>query len=248
MAGRNSYEIPMLLKYLDTGVIDISVHGYKDTFLEFDTELSGDNFDELDKSLQGCFTDTFGNSNYNPEKTNYKDLKAGLIKSRESFKRYFGIAPATITVPYDYFNEDGYLAARDAGFKVFGSIFILDRFPSAEYPVDFYGRRDENGMYRLPSIGDVTDWDAAHCKWGDVLTLTGPSDSLYTSIYAGINSVIGMAIVRIHPQALIDADGKPDPEKLSKLDAIIKYVKSHNDQFGQIITFQSWYDWKVKQK
>jgi len=57
-----------------------------------------------------------------------------------------------------------------------------------------------------------------------------------------------MAVVRLHPQALVDAAGKPDPEKLGKLDAIIKYVKDHEDQFGQIITFQSWYDWKVKQK
>ncbi len=87
------------------------------------------------------------------------------------------------------------------------SILSIDNFPSADYPVDFDGRRDENGMYRLPSVGDVNDWDSAHCSWGDVLRITGPSDPLYITISDGLTSVIGIGILRIHPQAFVNSDG-----------------------------------------
>ena len=235
------------MTYLDAGIIDISVHGYKNTFLEFDTKLSGATYNELDENLRKCFEDAYGKSNYVPTRTNYTDLKSGLSRAREQFKRYYGFVPVALTVPYDSFNEDGYRAAQDAGFKIFSSILAEDPYPSVEL-VDYSGRKDKNGMYRLPSTGDVSDWDSSKCQWGDVLPLTGPADSLHVSMGAGLKSVIGLAILRIHPQAFADVAGNPDPVKLNKLDAIIKYIIENKAIYGPIITFQSWYDYTSKQE
>lgn len=245
--GRNSYDMPFLLKYLDAGVIDISMHGYKNTFVEFDTKLSRATFNELPEDIRGCFLDAYGKSTYTPAGTNYADLKAGLSRSREQFKRYFGFAPVAFTVPYDSFNEDGYRAAQDAGFKIFCSLMAEETYPSVE-PVDYLGHKDKNGMYRLPSIGDVADWDAAACQWGDILNLTHTGDSLHVTMQEGLKSMIGLAILRIHPLAFVDAANNPDPAKLNKLDAIIKYIIQNKATYGQIITFQSWYDYTSKQK
>ena len=246
-AGRNSYDIPFLLKYLDAGVIDISVHGYKNTFLEFDTKRSGTTYDELDETLKGCFKDVYGNVSYSPTRTNYEMLKSGLLKARENFRRYFGVTPVSFTVPNDVFNEDGYRAAQDAGFKVFSSIIGVEPYPSVAEPVNYFGRKDINGMYRLPTIDEVSDWDAAHCKWGSVLSLTNPSDQLYASLQAGLTGVLGLAVLRLHPQVFIDDAGKPDQVKLDKLDAIVKYILAHKEQYGQVITFQSWYEYTSRQ-
>jgi peptidoglycan/xylan/chitin deacetylase (PgdA/CDA1 family) len=247
-AGSDTYVIPFLLKYLDAGVIDISMHGYKNTFQEFDTKLSGATITELDKDLQKCFEDAYGMSTYNPTRTTYEELKAGLLKAREQFRNYFGFAPAAFTVPYDNFNEDGYRAVQDAGFKVFSSIWALDPCPSATDLVNYFCHRDINGMYRLPSIDDVSEWDSSKCQWGDVLTLTSSTGQLYTSINTGLASVIRLAILRIHPQAFVDARNKVDIVKLNKLDAIIKYIINNKATYGQITTFQSWYDYTSVQK
>jgi peptidoglycan/xylan/chitin deacetylase (PgdA/CDA1 family) len=241
-AGRISYDIPFLLRYLDDGVIDISMHGYKNTFLEFDTKRSGTMYNELDETLKGCFKDTYGNVSYTPTRTSYEILKDGLIKARDNFRRYFGEAPVSFTVPYDIFNEDGYRVAQDAGFKVFSSIIGVEPYPSVTEPVNYFGRKDPNGMYRLPSLDEVAEWDDTHCKWGSVLSLANPSDSLYTSLQLGLTGSMGLAVLRLHPQVFIDAAGKPDPVKLNKLDAIIKYILEHREKYGQVITFQSWYE------
>ena len=246
-AGETTYTIPFLLKYLDAGVIDISVHGYIDTFLEFNTVLSGTSFSELPEDLKGCFSDSYGMSSYKPVGTTYEGLMAGLLKTNIQFKHYFGFVPAAFTVPYDEFNEDGYKAVQDAGFKVFSSILQVDSYPSATHPVDYWGRIATNGMYRLPSTGDVADWDSLKCRWGDILTISSPADPLYTTMKDGL-AAINIAILRIHPQAFMDIGGNVDSEKLKKLDAIIKYVIANKSVFGQIITFQSWYEYTSAQK
>jgi hypothetical protein len=246
-AGETTYNIPFLLKYLDAGVIDISTHGYIDTFLEFDTVLSGTAIKDLREDLKGCFQDTYGGSAYQPARTTYDGLKAGLLKSNMQFKNYFGFVPVAFTVPYDVFNEDGYKAVQEAGFKIFSSILEEDPYPSAVYRVDYSGRISPNGMYRLPSTGDVAEWDSPNCQWGDILTLSGPADPLYSTMQDGLRA-INIAIVRIHPQAFVDSAGNVDTRKLTKLDAIIKYVIANKALFGSIITFQSWYEYTSVQK
>lgn len=245
-ANRDTYPISFLIKYLDAGVIDISIHGYKNTFQEFHTKLSGATYDQLPPELKGCFADAYGPSSYTPTPTTYEELKSGLIKARENYRNYYGYIPATITIPYDSFDEAGYRAAQDAGFKVFSSHETEEPYPSPAEPVDYFGRRDVNGMYRLPTAGDVADWDAAKCRWGDILSLTNPADQLYYSLMQGINSVTRLAILRIHPQAFYDARNKVDTGKLNKLDAIIKYILNNKVIFGEIITFQSWYEYTSK--
>jgi hypothetical protein len=137
--GQSSYRMPCILRYVDSGVVDISVHGYKNTFLEFDTELSGVSYNQLDPSLKGCFQNSYDLIDYKPVKTNYDSLKAGLQRTREQYKRYFGDEPVSFTVPYDYFNFDGYRAVQDAGFKVFSAQLATDPFPSAIQPIYYLG-------------------------------------------------------------------------------------------------------------
>jgi hypothetical protein len=246
--GQSSYRLPWLLKYFDDGVVDISVHGYRNTYLEFDTVLSGASFDELDPSLKGCFQNSYGGVSYKPIKTNYDDLKAGLLMTREQYKRYFGEVPVAFTVPYDFFNIDGYRAAQDAGFKVFSAQIATDQFPSATQPVDFYGRPSTNGMYRLYSVSNTAEWDSAHCKWGEILPLESAADSLNSSIMEGIKSVMNVAVVTMHSPSFEDDNGNPDPAKLKILDGVIKYIISHRETYGQIITFQSWYEYTSTRK
>jgi hypothetical protein len=85
--GIDSYDIPFLETYLDSGIIDISVHGDTHAVDEFDTAKSGRSFEQL---------------------------KAGLIKARDQFQQHFGFAPVAFTVPNDFFDKDGYQAAQDA--------------------------------------------------------------------------------------------------------------------------------------
>lgn len=56
----------------------------------------------------------------------------------------------------------------------------------------------------------------------------------------------GLAILRIHPQAFLDARNEVDTEKLNKLDAIIKYILNNKSTYGEIITFQPWYEYTSK--
>lgn len=244
--GHISYNVPMLLKYLDAGVIDITVHGYRNTFAEFDTEISGASFDRLDQAIKPCFENAFGQFIYKPVKSYYEDLSTGLTLTRERYKRYFGVAPVAFSIPNDYFNEEGYRAAQVAGFKIFSSQQMSEKYPS-DIPVDYYGRPDVFGMYRLPAFASVNDWDSLHCRFGNLLLLENPDDVLWDSIIYSFKSTIKIAVIYLHPQAFIDTYGRPDKTKLNKLDAMVKFIVSHKDIFGPIITFQSWYNWKVQQ-
>jgi len=246
-SGHISYNVPFLLKYLDAGVIDITVHGYRHTFAEFNTDISGASFDKLDQALKPCFENAYGQISYTPVRTYYEDLKLGLIVTRERYKRYFGMYPVTFTIPNDFFNIDGYRAVQDAGFKIFSAQELIEEHPSATVPVDFYGRPDANGMYRLPAFGSISDWDSLHCKFGDILTLEDPDDNLYESITYSLKSTLNIAVIYLHPQAFVDNYSKPDPVKLKKLDKIVKYIIDHKHIFGPIITFQSWYEWRTGQ-
>ncbi|MFC1846143.1 DUF2334 domain-containing protein [Chloroflexota bacterium] len=246
--NRRSYHMPFLLKYLDAGVIDISMHGYRNTFVEFDTDLSGATFAELEKDLQGCFIDEYGESTYKPVMTNYQDLNSGLLAARAQFKHYFGVVPVAFTVPYDYFNEDGYRAIQDAGFKIFATQEYVDKHISAKEPVDYFGNYDENGMYRVVTMTDVAAWNVEPCNWGEIETFKSPDDELHYYINWAINNPrLGVAVLGVHPQAFVDANNKPDPAKLEKLEKIVKYVVDHKQTYGDIITFQSWYNYTIQQ-
>ena len=243
--GRISYNVPFLWKYLDAGVIDISVHGYRNTFAEFNTDISGASLDTLDPAIQRCFENVFGQFIYTPYKTYYEDLRDGLILARQRYAHYFGIWPMTFTVPNDYFNYDGYKAVQDAGFKIFSSQELTETYPSGIMTVDYNGKEDPNGMYRLPAFASIQSWDTLHCTFGDLLTLADPDDYLYDSMIYGIKSNAGIAVIYLHPQGFTDSREKPDPVKLQKLDAILKFIIDHRDIFGPLITFQSWYEWRT---
>lgn len=243
-SGHISYNIPYLRKYLDAGAIDISVHGYTNSFAEFDTVISGASFDRLDPALRPCFENAFGEFLYKPTKTYYEDLARGLKLARERYKRYFGVAPVAFTVPNDYFNEEGYRAALVAGFKIFSSQQQSEKHPS-DILVDYYGRPDENGMYRLPAFGSISGWDSLHCRFGELFILENPDDELWESITYSLKSSMNLAVIYLHPQNFIDSYGRPDKAKLNHLDTILKFVIGHEDIFGEITTFEAWYRWKT---
>ena len=205
--GRDSYDMPYLKQYLDARVISISVHGFEHVPMEFDTAQSG---------------------------KNYRELTANLVKAREGLKKFYGIAPAAFTVPYDFLSKDGYRAIQDAGFKIISIQMAVEKHPSIE-PVDYFGNKDENGMARLCTVSDVARWDSAKKKFGEIFSIDSKGD-LFTSIKWGLDN-LGVAVVGIHPQPFVDDNNVIDPKKLAKLDDIIKFCQT----LGKITTFEEWY-------
>ncbi|MBN1376491.1 MAG: DUF2334 domain-containing protein [Dehalococcoidia bacterium] len=226
--GTDSYDIPWLKDYLDNGIIGISVHGYDWTYYQLDTSKSN---------------------------LTYDFIKCKLIRARDDYMKYFGLSPVAITVPTDYFDETGYKAIQDAGFKVFSTQFLIERHPSTR-PVDYYGRTNKDGLYRIPTASDVCQWDDGSQRFTNVIDISKISDvedvcNKYTtdttlapcrafscSICSVLNS-IDVTAVGIHPSAFVDENGKPDDERLQKLDAIVKWAKN----IGTITTFEQWYNY-----
>jgi hypothetical protein len=232
--GTDSFEIPWLKQYVDDGTVGISVHGYDWTFYQLDT----------------------GRSNLT-----FEYIRDKLSRARDQYFQYFGVLPVAVTVPTDFYDSAGYKAINAAGYKVFATQIIIEPHPSTK-PVDYFGRSDPNGMYRIPTAMDVCQWDDANKTWGDIFdvsSLTNITDfckSEYVRIDRGtpyyefsknicneLNG-LGVAAIGIHPSAFTDKDGKPDREKLQKLDTIIKWVKT----FAAITTFEQWYNYTSGKK
>lgn len=225
--GTDSFEIPWLKKYVDDGTVGISVHGYDWTYYQLDTGKSD---------------------------STYEYIKDKLTRARGQYFQYYGVLPVAVTVPTDYFDATGYKAVNAAGYKVFATQVKVEFNPSTR-PVDYYGRPDPDGMYRIPTAMDVSEWDSVNEKWGDtydVSSLANIADfcknestrigKVIPHYIFGNNlcnelGELGVAAISIHPQGFIDKGGKPDQEKLQKLDTIIKWVKT----FATITTFEQWY-------
>jgi hypothetical protein len=229
VAGTDSFKIPWLQEYVDRGDVGISVHGFDWTYYQLDTTKSGFTFDYI---------------------------KWKLMKARDQYLHYFGVSPVALTVPTDFFDEDGYKAIDEAGFKIFATQIEIEPHASAGEPVDYQGRPDRNGMYRIPTASDVSTWDAVNQTFGDpvdVSNLAATPDfckyfsalsisTTYNDLGFQLCSVLGqlgVAAVGIHPTSFLDKDGKPDQAKLQKLDAIVKWVKT----FATITTFEQWYNY-----
>jgi len=232
--GTDSFEIPWLQKYVEDGNVGISVHGYDWTYYQLDT----------------------GKSNLT-----FEDIKDKLTRARDQYLQYFGVLPVALTVPTDFYDLTGYKAINSAGYKVFATQRIIEPHPSTK-PVDYFGGSDPGGMYRIPTAMDVCQWDADNKMWGDIYdvsSLAGITDPCKIE-YAGTNKSpphyefcknlcnelngLGVAAIGIHPSAFTDKDGKPDRDKLQKLDAIIKWVKT----FAAITTFEQWYNYTTVKK
>ncbi|MHB8085915.1 MAG: DUF2334 domain-containing protein, partial [Dehalococcoidia bacterium] len=228
-AGTDSFKIPWLQQYVDQGDVGISVHGFDWTYYQLDTSKSGLTFDYI---------------------------KSKLTKARDEYLHYFGVSPVALTVPTDFFDDDGYNAIDEAGFKIFATQIEIEPHASVNEPVDFQGHTDPNGMYRIPTASDVSKWDAVNkkfldpvdisklaetpdfCKYFSALSTTTEYNDLGYRLCSTL-SQLGVAGVGIHPSAFLDATGKPDQAKLQKLDSIVKWVKT----FATITTFEQWYNY-----
>jgi peptidoglycan/xylan/chitin deacetylase (PgdA/CDA1 family) len=230
--GKPSFDIPMVRGYLNNGVADVSMHGFDWTYAQIDTSQSGLTYSELlDKILNG----------------------------KRQIENYYGSDIVTFTVPNDFFDEAGFNAVKDAGFKIFGTQQIVEPHPSI-IPIDYNGIPDPNGMDRIPTASDVTMWDTDKQNWGSVFDVSKLSDlkyytetpgfyfpreipedlPFYNDLYYEVDfemDKIGIAVLGIHPDAFIDSNGKPDKTKLEKLDRIIKWAKN----FASVTTFDQWY-------
>lgn len=254
--GTNSYEMPWLKPYLEQGVIGISVHGYDWTYYQLDTSHDLESL----QVIQGDVCSLYGTAEETPppeETLTYAYIKLKLRQARDSYLQYFGIEPIALTVPTDYFDETGYRAISDAGFKVFATHITEEPHPSV-IPVDFFGRMDPNGMYRIPTASDVCTWE--NCTWGDIydisdiMSITGYCkyhaawDNVayndFGSMVCGVLGTLDVAAVSIHPDAFVGIDGKPNQLKLDKLDIIVKWCKT----VATLTTFEQWYNYTISQK
>lgn len=229
--GRAAFEMPYIREYLDKGIIDISMHGYDWTYAQVETSTSRLTYDEL--------LDSF-------------------INGKKQLTNYYGIEPVAFTVPNDFFDEAGFNAVKEAGFKIFATHYMYEFHPST-IPVDYNGIPDEHGMYRIPTATDVTVWDDINRRWGEVFNLSklkgmkfysfeqgvyyeidieDPVDynDFYFTIKSNLNR-LGVTSVGIHPDAFIMTNGEPDIKKLEQLEAVVLWVKD----YCSITTFRQWY-------
>ncbi len=227
--GTDSFKMPWLQPYIDRGDVGISVHGFDWTYYQLDTTRSGLTFDYI---------------------------KGKLMKARDEYLHYFGVSPVALTVPTDFFDEDGYNAIDEAGFKIFATQIEIEPHAAANEPVDYQGHPDPDGMYRIPTASDVSIWNAASQTFGDPIDISKiAATPNYCKYYAAFSTIttyndvaynicstlsrLGVAAIGMHPSAFLDKDGKPDQGKLQKLDAIVKWVKT----FATITTFEGWYNY-----
>lgn len=249
--GIDSYQIPWLKQYADQNAVGISVHGYDWTYYQLDTTR------ELRSLLMmqnnPCINWATARLNVPSENLSYWSIKSKLLKARALYLKYYGFAPVALTVPTDFFDEGGYKAVQDAGFKVFATQIQADPHPSTTYPVDYNGVRAPNGMYRIPTASDVCMW-GDNCTWGNVFDLSKQASiNDYCKYHNAWEDVVdyndfsamlcpeleqlGVASIGIHPDCIADQNGKVDRVKLARLDKIVKWCKS----FATIMTFEQWY-------
>jgi peptidoglycan/xylan/chitin deacetylase (PgdA/CDA1 family) len=231
--GQPTFDIAMIKKYVNEGVIDLHMHGFDWTYAQMDTKQSG---------------------------LTYQELIKGLKNGKQQMKNYYGFEPVTLSVPYDYYDETGYKAINDAGFKVFSAYVGEEPYPST-IPVDFNGKPDKNGMYRIPRCADVCVWDPEIQDWGKVqnidefrdLEYFAPStmynmerDYSYLPFYHDFNNMIGqldmtgVAVISIHPDAFVTPNGETDWEGMKKLEDIVNWAR----QLATITTFDKWYKYQ----
>lgn len=254
--GTKSYEMPWLIEYLEKGSIGISVHGYDWTYYQFDTT-----HDFQSRTLLNQDVCTLPGAAEQPpppkEVLTYAYIKLKLMQARDAYLQYFGVVPIALTVPTDYYDETGYRAIHDAGFKIFATQTTAELHPST-VPVDFSGQRDPEGMYRIPTATDVCIWD--QCTWGDVFDISKLMDITgYCKYHTAWDSIVyndfgamlcrqlgdmGVAAIGIHPDAFVGIDGKPNQAKLEKLDTIVKWCKT----IATITTFEQWYNYTSSHK
>jgi len=232
-SGADSYKIPWLKQYFDQNSVGISVHGYDWTYYQLDTIRSS---------------------------LSYDDIKSKLITARHRYLEYFGINPVALTVPTDYYDETGYRAVDDAGYKIFATQIGVEPHPSINNTVDYFGKSDPTGMYRIPTASDVCAWDNITETWKDTFVINQqsklqdycgeiqPGNEQYyndfTTMLCSTLSETGVVAIGIHPSCFVGKDGKPDKAKLEKLNQIVKWSKS----FATIMTFEQWYRYKTGDK
>lgn len=226
--GADTYDIPWLKQYVDDGIAGISVHGFDWDYYQLDTSRSG-------------FT--------------YEQIKFRLLKAYDECLQYYGVSPVALTVPTDFYDETGYTAVNDAGFKIFATQIAIDPHPSTE-TVDFNGRWTSSGMYRIPTAIDVSEWDGIKEEWGETIDVSELLDSgqdckYYLSLstrsasadfaysVCQVLSKIGVSAISIHPRGFVDANGKPDTTRLNKLEKVVQWAKG----FAAITTFEQWYNY-----
>ncbi len=253
--GTDSYEIPWLKQYVDENAVGISVHGYDWTFYQLDITKK-----YLDRLADNpCIDVNAAKAEQEKAKVSYEELKLKLAQARCKYLKYFGVYPVSFTVPTDFYDELGYKAVQDAGYKVFSVNTSVEPCPST-VPVDYNCHIDlANGMYRIPTGSDMCNW--YNCKWGDVINIDKPMKQKDYCIYVGAygesqeyndyaiticNLMTGLGVVALglHPDCFTNAEGKPDTAKLEKLDTIVKWFKS----FATIMTFEQWYRYRIGDK
>jgi len=253
--GTESYEIPWLKQYVDDNVVGISVHGYDWTYYQLDITQNYLKYIEDNP----CINIYAAKAEAEKVKVTYEELKYKLIQARCKYLKYFGINPVSFTVPTDYYDELGYQAIQDAGYKIFSVHKSVEPCPSLK-PVDYNCQVDmDRGMYRIPTASDMCIW--YNCQWTDVINLDKPMQQkgycIYVDAYGesmeyndyGISictnmNALGVTAIGLHPDCFVDKNGKPDMAKLEKVDTLIKWFKS----FATIMTFEQWYRYHTGDK
>lgn len=256
--GIDSFDIPWLKQLFDQGYVGVSINGYDWTYYQFDTSREHESLLALrDKP---CIDWSAVQRDIVVENVTYSSIKSKLLQARAQYLKYFGVMPMVLSLPTDFFDATSYAAIRDAGFKVLVTRILTEPHAATDYTVDFPGKRDPGGMYRIPTAANTCAW-GGNCTWAGVIdigkkaaiqdyckyhdtyqNMYGYNDHTW-SVCTGLER-LGVVAVSIDTNCFIDNAGKPDTARLEKLDALVKWYKS----FATILTFDQWYRYKSVNK
>ncbi|MEI6185641.1 MAG: hypothetical protein WCP43_00390 [Dehalococcoidia bacterium] len=192
--------------YIDAGIMDISMDGY------------------------GLRWPSAGSDNLSAA---YTDLRSYLLKARGQFKSSLGEAPSACLLPANAFNEVNYTLLEQTGFSTVCSADSPSFKPSS-IPVNWSGKLDLTGLYRLPVTGQV-EFSSLPSGQGSAPDKEDPNSALLAAIKSSL-STLDVAVVEIQPASFLGKDGKTDPAKIAQLPGLIKSCNN----LGELTTFQSW--------
>jgi hypothetical protein len=155
-----------------------------------------------------------------------------LKKNIETLRAYYGAVPVAFTTD-TVITEQSYNIIRDAGFKIVSTFASVEPLSSRKL-VDYLGKEDDRGMFRLPVIADAAYWNRDKRKIGTYYSKDAMADLLRAIGDASAN--IGISVLLMEPESFLTADNRIDEKRITDLDQLIKQI----NKIGKITTFESW--------
>ena len=204
---KNESGYNFLIPYSDSGLIDISLDGNDINWLDIDAPN---------------------------ESAAYNTLKEFIENYSNFINQYFGYRPVSCIFPYELFNEYNYKLLQETGFKIISCKQSAVFVPSRK-PLNWAGKVDQEGLYRLPIISAANYPATNPLEISATTTNRDVNENILNDINIGLN-IIGVAVISIEPDDFVDSEGKINIIKIQQLADLVNRSKN----YGEIVTFSGW--------